>query len=34
MARKLNDPSKGNKNLGTQQTGLGTMINSGPETLQ
>ena len=34
MAKKLNDPSKGNKNLGTQQRGLGMLINSEPETPQ
>ena len=30
MAKKLNDPSKGNKNLGTKQRGIGVLIN--PET--
>jgi hypothetical protein len=34
MAKKLNDPSKGNKNLGNQQRGLGMLINAEPETQQ
>ena len=34
MSKKLNDPSKGNKNLGTKQRGLGMLINSDPETQQ
>lgn len=34
MAKKLNDPSKGNKNLGTKQRGLGMLINSEPEIQQ
>jgi hypothetical protein len=34
MAKKLNDPSKGNKNLGTQQRGLGMLINAEPDTPQ
>lgn len=34
MAKKLNDPSRGNKNLGTQQRGLGMLINAEPETPQ
>ena len=34
MAKKLNDPSKGNKNLGTKQRGLGMLINSDHETQQ
>lgn len=34
MAKKLNDPSKGNKNLGTQQRGLAMLINAEPETPQ
>ena len=34
MAKKLNDPSKGNKNLGTQQRGLTMLINAEPETPQ
>lgn len=34
MAKKLNDPSKGNKNLGTQPRGLGMLINAEPETPQ
>ena len=34
MAKKLNDPSKGNKNLGSKQRGLGMLINSEPETQQ
>ncbi len=34
MAKKLNDPSKGNKNLGSQQRGLGMLINSEPEIQQ
>ncbi|MEB2782823.1 hypothetical protein U3A58_20750 [Algoriphagus sp. C2-6-M1] len=32
MAKRLNDPSKGNKNLGTKQRGLGMLIKSEPET--
>ncbi|MDE0561986.1 hypothetical protein OU792_18460 [Algoriphagus sp. NF] len=27
MAEKVNDPSKGNKNLGTKQRGLGMLFN-------
>ena len=34
MAKKLNDPSKGNKNLGTKQRGIGVLINSEPEIQQ
>ncbi|WP_373400041.1 hypothetical protein V8V91_10700 [Algoriphagus halophilus] len=34
MAKKLNDPSKGNKNLGTPKRGPGMLINSEPETQQ
>jgi hypothetical protein len=34
MAKKLNDPSKGNKNLGSKQRGLGMLINSEPEIQQ
>jgi hypothetical protein len=34
MAKKLNDPSKGNKNLGTKQRGLSMLINPDPETQQ
>ena len=34
MAKKLNDPSKGNKNLGTKHRGLGVLINSEPEIPQ
>lgn len=34
MAKKLNDPSKGNKNLGTPKRGLGMLINSKPESQQ
>lgn len=34
MAKKLNDPSKGNKNLGTKQRGLGMLINPEPEIQQ
>ncbi|WP_157243506.1 hypothetical protein [Algoriphagus resistens] len=34
MAKKLNDPSKGNKNLGAKQRGLGMLINSEPELPQ
>ncbi|MEB2786555.1 hypothetical protein [Algoriphagus persicinus] len=34
MAKKLNDPSKGNKNLGTKQRGLGMLINPEPEIPQ
>lgn len=34
MAKKLNDPSKENKNLGTNQRGLGMPINSEPELSQ
>jgi hypothetical protein len=34
MAKKLNDPSKGNKNLGSKQRGLGMLINAEPETPQ
>jgi hypothetical protein len=34
MAKKLNDPSKGNKNLGTKQRGLGMLINPEPELPQ
>ncbi|MEB2774561.1 hypothetical protein SYJ56_04545 [Algoriphagus sp. D3-2-R+10] len=34
MSKKLNDPSKGNKNLGTKQIGLGMLINANPETPQ
>lgn len=34
MAKKLNDPSKGNKNLGSKQRGIGMLINAEPETLQ
>lgn len=34
MAKKLNDPSKGNKNLGTKQRGIGVLINSKPEIQQ
>lgn len=34
MAKKLNDPSKGNKNLGAKQRGLGMLINPEPETQQ
>ena len=31
MAKKLNDPSKGNKNLGTKQRGIRVLFNSEPE---
>lgn len=34
MAKKLNDPSKGNKNLGTKQSGFGMLINPEPEKQQ
>ncbi|MDG1277885.1 MAG: hypothetical protein P8O16_11440 [Algoriphagus sp.] len=34
MAKKLNDPSKDNKNLGTSKRGLGMLINPVPETPQ
>ncbi|WP_373400036.1 hypothetical protein V8V91_10675 [Algoriphagus halophilus] len=34
MAKKLNDPSKGNKNLGTPKRGLGMLINSEPKSQQ
>ncbi|WP_232424883.1 hypothetical protein [Algoriphagus resistens] len=34
MATKLNNPSKGNKNLGIKQRGLGMLIKSDPETQQ
>lgn len=34
MAKKLNDPSKGNKNLGPKHRGLGVLINSEPEIQQ
>lgn len=34
MAKKLNDPSKGNKNLGTKQRGIAVLINSEPEIQQ
>jgi hypothetical protein len=34
MAKKLNDPSKGNKNVGTKQRGIGVLINSEPEIPQ
>ncbi|WP_232424886.1 hypothetical protein [Algoriphagus resistens] len=34
MAKKLNDPSKGNENIGTKQRGLGMLINSEPEPPQ
>lgn len=34
MAKNLNDPSKGNKNLGSKQRGLGMLINSEPEIQQ
>ncbi len=34
MAKKLNDPSKGNKNLGSKQRGLGMLINPEPELPQ
>ena len=34
MAKKLNDPRKGNKNLGTKHRGLGILINSEPEIPQ
>ena len=34
MAKKLNDASKGNKNLGTSKRGLGMLINPEPETQQ
>ncbi|WP_232425008.1 hypothetical protein [Algoriphagus resistens] len=34
MAKILSDPSKGNKNLGTKQRGLGMLINSEPEPQQ
>ena len=34
MAKKLSDPSKGNKNLGTKHRGLGVLINSEPEIPQ
>lgn len=34
MAKKLNDPSKGNKNLGTKQRGIGVLINPEPEIQQ
>jgi len=34
MAKKLNDPSKGNNNLGTPKKGLGMLINSEPESQQ
>ena len=34
MAKKLNDPSKGNKNLGTKQRGIGVLINPEPEVQQ
>ena len=34
MAKKLNDPSMGNKNLGSKQRGLGMLINAEPETPQ
>ena len=34
MAKKLNDPSKGNKNLGTKQRGLGMLINPEQEIQQ
>lgn len=34
MAKKLNDPSKGNKNLGNKQRGIGVLINSEPEKQQ
>ncbi|MEB2774556.1 hypothetical protein SYJ56_04520 [Algoriphagus sp. D3-2-R+10] len=32
MAKKLNDSSKGNKNLGIKQRGLGMLINTEPES--
>ena len=34
MAKKLNDPSKGNKDLGAPKRGLGMLINSEPESQQ
>ncbi|WP_373400029.1 hypothetical protein V8V91_10640 [Algoriphagus halophilus] len=34
MAKKLNDPSKGNKNLETPKRGLGMLINPETETQQ
>ena len=34
MAKKLNDPRKGNKNLGTTKRGLSMLINSEPELQQ
>jgi hypothetical protein len=34
MAKKLNDPSKGNKNLGNMKRGLGILINPEPEVQQ
>lgn len=34
MAMKLNDPSKGNKNLGNLKRGLGMLINSEPASQQ
>jgi len=34
MAKKLNDPSKGNKNLGTLKSCLGMLINTEPESQQ
>ena len=34
MAKKLNDPSKGNKKLGTPKRRLGMLINSQPESPQ
>ena len=34
MAKRLNDPSKGNKNLGTSKRGLGMLINPEPESQQ
>ena len=34
MAKKLNDPRKGIKNLGNKQRGLGMLINPEPEPQQ
>ena len=34
MAKELNDPSKGNKNLGTKQRRIGVLINPEPEIQQ